>query len=56
MRDTLDTLTQDWRDAIVELTHLGCSIRTSGGNLHIKWEGKGNPPPKERFSSLVEIL
>lgn len=46
----------DWKDAISELIRLGCSVKVSGENLKVKWERNGNPPPKERFSSLVEVL
>jgi hypothetical protein len=49
-------MTQDWRDAIVKLTHLGYSVRTSGDSLHVKWKGNGEPPSKEKFSSLVGVL
>jgi hypothetical protein len=46
----------NWKDAIAELTRLGCSIRISEDNIHVKWEGKGNPPPKERFDSLIGVI
>ncbi len=49
-------MTQNWRGAISELIQLGCSIKAFGENLTVKWEGKGNPPSREKFSSLLEVL
>jgi len=49
-------MNENWRDVIVELIHLGCSIRISGDNLQVRWEGRGSLPSQEKFSSLVEIL
>lgn len=44
-----------WRDALSELIRYGYSVRASGENLHIKWQGSGTIP-KEKLSALIAIL